>query len=114
MSIDLSRYFDADYPLRGEDELQTLFEDQEHARRIVVFKVAHDLAVFGKNEGYTQNQTRGAIETLFSTFAAEWSLYILIGSDALSTAIANDVSIAWLDTVVGGKTVRTRIIERLV
>ncbi len=111
--IRLDQYFDADFAIRGEDELRALLEDQEAERRLVTFSITHDLAGFGKGEGFNANQTRGVIEALFATYAAEWSIYILVGSSALADAITADTTLNWLNTDAGGQTIRTRIVNRL-
>ena len=109
--IDLNKYFDGNS--RSDQELVSDLVDQEWARKIVVATITRDLAVFAVTSGQTRAQTSAKIEQLFSTFAGEWSLYILAGSDALKTALANDVTIAWLDTDVNGTPLRTRLINRL-
>jgi hypothetical protein len=91
-------------------------EARENLRKFWARKLFRDLVSFGGEQGYTDNQIDGAIDQLVSTFAAEWSIWILIGHDALITAIQNDATIGWLNTEFpsgSGVTVRTRLVNRL-
>lgn len=97
--------FEADY-------LHTLYS-AEMERRIVVWKVQHDLAEAAAGLGQTYAQIGDKMDTLFSTFASEWSIYILTGATAIVTAIQNDATIGWLDTDVSGTSIRQRLINRL-
>lgn len=86
------------------------------ARRKLIYQAQHDLALAAADLGQTEGQIGSKMDELFSTYGAEWSVYILTGATAIITAIQNDVSIAWLDTVYpagSGVTLRTRLINRL-
>ena len=113
MAINVSRYFKP-----GADEITPgkhawYFNLDRRDREHVVVKIQHDLASFAVSRGYSQNQTAAALDTLFNTFATEWVLFLLVGSTVIKNAIADDVTIPWLDTNIGGKTLRERLIDRL-
>jgi hypothetical protein len=78
-----------------------------------VQKLQRDLMEFAVSQGYTANQARNAIEALFRTFVTEWFLYLVCGSDDITTAIQDDITLTWLNTQVGGQTIRQRLINRL-
>lgn len=88
-------------------------ETQELERKRAVYIAISDLIDFGLGEGYTDNQVKGAVNSLFEAYPGEWSIYILVGSDAIKTAIQNDVTLPWLNTAVGQSTVRAQLIARL-
>ena len=111
--LDLTYYFDTNADLRPEEDFLADLSAREDERKRTVLLIQHDLIMFGKAQGYTQNQIRGAVEALFSTYAAEWSLYILMGSGILATAIQNDTSLTWLDLDANGQTIRTRLLNRI-
>ena len=83
------------------------------ARQEVLLQIQSDLIDFGLTEGFADAQVRTALETLFRTFAPEWSLYLLVGADDLATAITADTTIPWLDTLIGGVSLRQRLVNRL-
>ena len=111
--LDLTYYFDANFASRPENDFLVDLSAREYERKRTVLFIQHDLVLFGKDQGYTQNQIRGAVEALFATFAAEWSLYILMGSSALVTAITADATLSWLDLDANGQTIRQRLVNRL-
>jgi hypothetical protein len=82
-------------------------------RETEIQRIQYDLAAFAISQGYTANQTRSAIEALFRTFVTQWFLYIVCGADDIVTAIQNDATLPWLNTQVGGQTIRQRLINRL-
>lgn len=53
------------------------------------------------------------LEDFFSLFATEVRLYELTGAGALAIAIANDVTLTWLDNPYQGADLRAAIIARL-
>jgi hypothetical protein len=95
-----------------EDYLQS-FLAAEVQRRLAVYRLQKDLHDAALTLGQTTVQADTKIDTLFSTFAAEWAIYVLTGSPSIITAITDDVTIPWLDTDVGGTTIRQRLINRL-
>jgi hypothetical protein len=76
-------------------------------------RLHRDLMEFAVSQGYTANQARNAIEALFRTFALQWFLYLTCGADDIVTSIQDDITLTWLNTSVGGQTIRQRIINRL-
>jgi hypothetical protein len=88
-------------------------EEYERQRKVVVWKVQRDLYILAINLGQTDAQALAKLDALFSTFAGEWSLYILVGSPAIITAIQNDATLAWLNTLVSGVSIRQRLINRI-
>jgi hypothetical protein len=88
-------------------------EEAERARKAILWRVQRDLYNAAVTLGQTDAQATAKIDALFSTFAGEWSLYILTGSPAIITAIQNDATIPWLNTQVDGQTIRQRLIARL-
>lgn len=95
------------------DDWMATFRGAEATRKTLVFKIQHDIVVAAETLGQTDAQADAKVDTLFSTFASEWSIYILTGATAIITAIQNDASIAWLDTDVAGTSIRQRLINRL-
>lgn len=85
----------------------------EARRKFTVFGIQQDLHAAAIALGQTEEQAETKIDLLFSTFAAEWSLYMLTGSPAIITSIQNDATIGWLDTDVAGVSIRQRLINRL-
>lgn len=85
----------------------------ETFRKGNVWKIQNDLAKAAAGLGQTAQQIEIKVDLLFSTFAAEWAIYVLTGSPAIVTAIQNDVTLPWLDTDVSGLTIRQRLINRL-
>jgi len=86
------------------------------SRRQIVTTLQADLINYGLTLGLTPAQIEEKIDDLFSAFAAEWFLYLLIGSESLATAITNDVALGWLNTEAppaSGISLRTRITDRL-
>ena len=96
-----------------EDYVNEFFA-RELERKRVVFKIQYNLYQLATSLGQTPAQARNKIDELFSTFAAEWSLYVITGSPAINTAVSNDATIAWLDVDVQGTSLRQRILNRLV
>jgi len=84
-----------------------------HAREDIFFQIQADLTGYGEGLGLNPAQVEAKLDELFTTFAAEWLLYILTGSPSIATAITNDATLPWLDTVVGGQTLRVRLVARL-
>jgi len=82
-------------------------------REELVMRTQHDLAAAARGLGQTGGQIRTKVDSLFSTFASEWSIYILVGSTAIIDAIQNDATLPWLDTDVSGTSIRQRLINRL-
>ena len=82
-------------------------------RTAIIEDIYTDLLAFGEAQGYNASTLTGAIENLFRTFATEFYTYTLIGSRDLAAAIDNNVTLAWLNTDAGGKTIRERIVSRL-
>lgn len=78
-----------------------------------VQEVVRDLYSAARNIGQTDAQAKSKIQDLFNTFAAEWSVYALVGADGIVTGIQNDVTLPWLDTDVAGTSIRQRLINRL-
>lgn len=86
---------------------------QELNRKLTVWQVQKVLFDVATGLGQTAEQAHTKLDALFTTFAAEWAVYVLTGSSAIITAIQNDATIPWLDTDVGGTTIRQRLINRL-
>jgi hypothetical protein len=112
MSIDLTPWFDNSDPI-GDRLGARHFKDARIRRFRVVDKIQADLAAFAQGLGQTEVQTAAKLEELFSTFPSQWALYLLVGSSAINTAIANDATIGWLDADANGQTVRARLLNRL-
>jgi hypothetical protein len=112
MSIDLTPWFDNSDPI-GDRLGARHFKDARIRRFRTVDKIQADLATFAQGLGQTETQTAAKLETLFSTFPSQWTLYLLVGSTAINSAIANDVTIGWLDFDVNGTPLRERILNRL-
>lgn len=91
------------------DYLRRLRNDRTEA----VDRAVADLVDFGVGQGFNDNQIQGALLDLFETYPTEWFLYIFVGSDNISTAITNDVSLTWLDLDANGQTIRQRLLNRL-
>lgn len=107
--IDLSPWFES-VPLNNDRAGAHHFKQARRLRTRVVDRIQSDLAHFAADTGLTEAQTAAKFEELFSTFA--WDSFILVGAD-ITTAIANDVTLAWLDTDASGQTIRARILSRL-
>jgi hypothetical protein len=88
-------------------------EQNERERKITLWRTQRDLYTAAVALGQTDAQAEAKIDALLSTFAGEWSLYILTGSTAIVTAIQNDATLPWLNTQVAGKTIRERLVSRL-
>ena len=86
---------------------------REEARKEAVWIIQRDLFKLAKDLGQTNQQAITKVDQLFSTFAAEWAIFVLTGSDSINDAIQNDATIAWLDTDVSGQTIRQRLLNRL-
>lgn len=82
-------------------------------REEAVYTAVVDIIEFGIGRGYTDAQVRGALNDLFNTYAAEWSVYVFIGADGIVTALQNDATIPWLNLDASGQTIRQRLINRL-
>jgi len=82
-------------------------------RQKTVDYVQIDLANYATSLGQTRTQIEDKLDTLFNTFASEWSIYLLVGATGIIDAIQNDVTIPWLDTDISGTTIRQRLINRL-
>jgi hypothetical protein len=98
-----------------DDYLSQLIISEERRRR-TVFKTQNDLASAGADVGLSETQIETQIDTLFNSFAGEWSLYILTGSSAIVSAISSDTTIGWLNQEYppdSGVTIRERLINRL-
>lgn len=104
-------------PSLGLSDDYYLILQQEYTRRLkVVWTVQNDLLVAAQDLGQDQTQAVTKLDELFATFAAEWSLYAITGSLAIATAIENDTTLTWLDTVYppgSGVTIRERLLNRL-
>lgn len=98
--------------LRDEDFVDWILHE-ELKRKYIVWKVQNDLAKAAAGLGQNPTQIETKIDALFSTFAAEWAIYVLTGSPSIITSIQNDVTLAWLDTDISGTTIRQRLINRL-
>lgn len=88
----------------------------QEERQEVVWNVQHDLAIAAANLGQSRSQIESKIDDLFSTFGAEWSVFILAGATSIVDAITNDTTLSWLDVVYpqgSGVTIRTRLLNRL-
>lgn len=95
---------------------QSTMEHEFHDRQDRVWKVTYDMIDAADSLGQTTEQAENKVDQLFSTFAAEWSIYILAGATTIITALENDTTIPWLDTEYptgSGITIRTRLINRL-
>lgn len=88
-------------------------EVADYTRRHLVLKTIKDLFDAAIQSGQTDVQAEAKIDELFTTYAAEWSIYILAGVPAIITSIQNDATMPWLDTDVAGVTIRQRLINRL-
>ena len=88
-------------------------ETQEYSRRHLVLQTTKDLYDAAIALGQTDVQAEAKIDDLFATYAAEWSIYILVGNPTIITSIQNDATLPWLDTDVQGLTIRQRLINRL-
>jgi hypothetical protein len=82
-------------------------------RLSTITTIQGDLIKFALGEGFTAAQVRGALEDLFRTFVADWTLYLLVGADDIATSIQNDATLGWLDIDVSGTPIRQRLINRL-
>lgn len=94
-------------------ELFEYYVQSFRGRKRAIAAMQQDLEAFGAQEGYTEAQVATAVSNLYSAFVEEWGDYIVTGSNALATAIQNDVTLGWLDTAVGQSTVRDQLIARL-
>lgn len=94
------------------DYLENLRE-RELSRRVIVWKIQNDLATLAVSLGQSNAQIENKVDALFSTFAAEWSIYIFTGASAIIDAIQNDATLPWLDTLASGLTIRQHLINRL-
>jgi hypothetical protein len=103
---------DHSHPAIPEDYIAS-FRGAEEQRRLTVYRLQKDLYDAALTLGQTPAQADDKIDTLFSTFASEWSIYILAGATAIVTAITDDITIPWLDTDVAGTTIRLRLTNRL-
>lgn len=88
-------------------------EVADYSRRHLVLKTVKDLFDLAISLGQTETQAEAKIDALFEAYAAEFSIYILVGSPAITTAIQNDATLPWLDTDVAGLSIRQRLINRL-
>jgi hypothetical protein len=82
-------------------------------RQEVLDRIVTDLVDFGISQAYTDPQIKGALYTFHETFALDIFLYLQVGNGTLVAAIANDVTIPWLDIDVSGTPLRQRLINRL-
>jgi len=96
-----------------DDDYISSIESAATTRRYRVYQVIHDLAKAAASLGQTESQIENKVDALFSTFAAEWSIYILTGATAIIDAIQNDATLPWIDTDVNGTSIRQRLINRL-
>jgi hypothetical protein len=88
--------------------------DWAHLYRLdVLQQLQVDLYAAATSLGQTDAQAKQKIDDLFSAYPGEWSIYALVGASAIVTAIQNDATLPWLDTLVGGLTIRQRLINRL-
>ena len=109
--LDITTWFDT--PDNIEEDYLTVLRAKEEDRKRIVYKIQHDLIGLARGLGQTQAQVRTKLEELFTTFSAEWALYILVGSDSLRTAIEADVTLSWLNVGVAGTSIRQRLVNRL-
>lgn len=86
---------------------------QEWDRKTIVWLLQRDLYKLVRQLGETDAEAEAKIDALFTTFASEWSIYVLTGSDAVVTAIEDDATLAWLDVSISGASIRQRLINRL-
>jgi hypothetical protein len=107
LPIEISENYQDDYDVIGA------FEASRQNRLRILDRVMTDMFSFGKQQGFSNGQIRGAIESLFRTFINEWSLWEYSGADDLVTAIQNDATLSWLDLDASGQTIRQRLVNRL-
>jgi hypothetical protein len=113
MSIKLQPWYTGDPAPETRDGEHHFKRARERRQRKIDGVMALMANVFAVNEGFPRAGVSSRIETLFSTFAGEWYLFQVAGSDSIATAILTDATIAWLDTDVGGTPLRTRLANRL-
>jgi hypothetical protein len=101
--------------LETTDDISKTNAVELHRNRAIrtIDDICNDIFKFAVSQGYTENQARNAIESLFRTFSTQWFLYLICGADDIVTAIQNDATISWFNTQVGGQTIRQRLINRL-
>jgi len=99
--------------LATDDDLESKLHTDEKRRRKALRTIEVALYRAATNLGQTPEQARAKVELLFRTFVSETFLFVLLGTDDLKDAIAADGTIAWLDTVVGQKTIRLHLTDRL-
>ena len=92
---------------------QLLLDFEEENRKRILQSIRGELVKFSLAQGYTLNQTRGAVETLHTTFLSEINAFLYAGTDTLATALTNDTTISWFNLDAGGKTIRERLLDRL-
>lgn len=85
----------------------------EAQRKELYFQVLEALWKLGKDLGLSDANIFGKLDDLYLAFASEWQLFLLTGSDAIATAIQNDVTLPWLDTDVSGTSIRDRLVAKL-
>lgn len=96
------------------DDWLWLAAQAEEVRKGIVWRVQRDLYRFGTEQlALSAANVTGKIDDLFTTFAAEWAVFVLTGSRSIATAITNDATLAWLDTVAGPQTIRQHLLDRL-
>ena len=85
--------------------------DQQN-RRDTINKMFRDLAALDLG---TDAQRRAALESFYDTHMTAIDIYREFGdiSPKLQEDVQSDSTHTWLDTTVGGKTIRQRIIDRL-
>ena len=105
----LSQFDNTDPAEPGQGISETLF--QERLQKVLALQ--SDVVSFAKSQSYSNAQVRDALNGLFTSFSLAWFEYLIIGSDNITTAITNDVTLAWLDIDAGGQTIRTRLVNRL-
>jgi len=88
----------------------------DHARsqrETTVQQLQLDLYDAARALGQTHAQALTRINELFNAYPGAWAVYVIAGADGIVTAIQNDATLPWLDALVGGVSIRQRLINRL-
>lgn len=96
-----------------DDALLSSLHSEEWLRKETIWRVQNDLVTLALGLGQSTAEAATKVDALFSTFAAEWAIYVLTGSPAIITAIQDDATIPWLDLDIAGTSIRQRLINRL-
>lgn len=116
MPIDVSLWYDPNASdVIAADRLGEL-RQQERVRRNIVHEIIDDLIFAAQDLGAGEGIAQQRLNDLFTSFATDWTNYIIVADDTIITTIQNDATLGWLDTEYppsSGTTIRERIIARL-